>query len=56
MSNATSRTLNSVRTGLDEINSKNDQIPQDADMDTLNKICAEYEGREVNIDELVENH
>jgi len=56
VSNATSRTLNSVRTGLDEINSKNDQIPQDADMDTLNKICAEYEGREVNIDELVENH
>lgn len=56
VSNATSRTLNSVRTGLDEINSKNDQIPQDADMDTLNKICAEYEGREVNIDELVDNH
>lgn len=40
VSNATSRTLNSVRTG----------------MDTLNKICAEFEGREVNIDELVENH
>ncbi|KAL6936877.1 hypothetical protein ACO0OL_001428 [Hanseniaspora opuntiae] len=43
VSNATSRTLNSVRTGLDN-------------MDTLNKLCAEYEGREVNIDELVENH
>lgn len=46
VSNATSRTLNSVRTGLDNIDN----------MDTLNKLCAEYEGREVNIDELVENH
>lgn len=46
VSNATSRTLNSVRTGLDNIDN----------MDTLNKLCAEYEGREVNIDEIVENH
>ncbi|SGZ41657.1 uncharacterized protein HGUI_03858 [Hanseniaspora guilliermondii] len=43
VSNATSRTLNSVRNGLDN-------------MDTLNKICAEFEGREVNIDEIVDNH
>ena len=56
VSNATSRTLNSVRTGLDEINLKNEEVSKDPEMDTLNKIYDDFEGREVNIDEIVEKY